>query len=165
MGHIGIQCLRAMTAADIVVVDRNPAALDLAKACGADELVEADGNEVDAVLDLTDGDGAEAVLDFVGEWGAVETGTQLVRRHGNYYVIGYSDPLEIPTIDIISTEISFIGNLVGTYADQVELMELAARGVVDLETTTYPLDAVHDAIDDLEQGRLQGRGVLVPAGA
>src|SRR3978361_2288682 len=30
LGHIGIQCLAALTAANIIVVDRNPAALELA---------------------------------------------------------------------------------------------------------------------------------------
>ena len=27
---------------------------------------------------------------------------------------------------------------------------------------TYPLDAVNDAMDDLDAGRLRGRGILVP---
>ena len=29
-------------------------------------------------------------------------------------------------------------------------------------THTYPLDAVNDAMDDLDAGRLRGRGILVP---
>ena len=33
-----------------------------------------------------------------------------------------------------------------------------------LHTSTYPLDAVNDAMADLDNGRLQGRGILVPAG-
>lgn len=47
-------------------------------------------------------------------------------------------------------------------AELAELMALAARGSVTLHTTKYPLDAVNDAMDDLEQGRLQGRGIFVP---
>ena len=31
LGHIGIQVLKALTPARLIVVDRNPAALDLAK--------------------------------------------------------------------------------------------------------------------------------------
>src|ERR671919_322216 len=53
LGHIGIQALAALTATRIVVVDRNPDALALAKQIGADETVLADGNQVDAVADLT----------------------------------------------------------------------------------------------------------------
>jgi hypothetical protein len=31
-----------------------------------------------------------------------------------------------------------------------------------VSTTTYPLEAVNDAIEDLRAGRLRGRGTLVP---
>jgi NAD+-dependent secondary alcohol dehydrogenase Adh1 len=82
---------------------------------------------------------------------------------GFYYVIGYGQNIDIPTIDVISREISFIGNLVGTYADLQDLMTLTAQGKVTLHTTTYPLDAINDAMADLDNGRLQGRGILIPA--
>jgi NAD+-dependent secondary alcohol dehydrogenase Adh1 len=67
----------------------------------------------------------------------------------------------VPTIDIISREINFIGNLVGSYNDLVDLMTLTAQGKVALHTSIYPLDAVNDAMADLDQGRLQGRGILI----
>jgi NAD+-dependent secondary alcohol dehydrogenase Adh1 len=45
-------------------------------------------------------------------------------------------------------------------------MALARSGRVRLHTQTYPLEAVGDALADLQAGRLQGRAVLVPdAGA
>jgi NAD+-dependent secondary alcohol dehydrogenase Adh1 len=103
------------------------------------------------------------VLDFVGEGGTEAEGVAMVRRAGSYFVIGYGGRVEIPTIDIISTEINVIGNLVGSYNDLDELMALAAQGKVSLHTRTYPLEAVNDAMDDLDGGRLQGRGILVPA--
>jgi len=103
------------------------------------------------------------ILDFVGEKGALEDGIGMIQDGGFYHVIGYGQNLVVPTIDIISREISFIGNLVGTYADLEELMTLTAQGKVRLHTNTYPLDAVNDAMADLDGGRLQGRGILVPA--
>src|SRR5919199_4791241 len=163
LGHIGIQCLKALTPAEIVVVDKSEAALELARSWGADHTVPTDGNQVARVKELTDGHGAEAVIDFVGEGGAVEDGVAMLRRAGSYYVVGYGGRLNVPTIDVISTEISFIGNLVGTYNDLAELMTLAAQGKVALHTSTYPLDAANDAIADLDAGRLQGRGILIPA--
>jgi NAD+-dependent secondary alcohol dehydrogenase Adh1 len=163
LGHIGIQCLRALTPAEIIVVDRSEAALDLARSWGADHTVLADGNQVAQVKEVTDAHGAEAVIDFVGEGGAVEDGVAMLRRAGTYYVIGYGGRINVPTIDIISTEINFVGNLVGTYNDLAELMTLAAQGKVALHTSTYPLDAANDAIGDLDAGRLQGRGILIPA--
>ena len=62
--------------------------------------------------------------------------------------------LDIPTIDIISTEINFIGNLVGSYNDLVELMILAAQGKVKLHTTQYKLEDFQKAIDDLSAGKV-----------
>lgn len=163
LGHIGVQCLRALTPATIVVVDRSQKALDLALELGADHAVLADGKQINKVRDLTNGAGAEAVVDFVGEGGAIADGIAMLRRAGSYYVIGYGGTLNVPLIDIISTEINFVGNLVGTYTDLAELMTLTAAGQVTLHTRTYPLEAFGDSVDDLEHGRLQGRGILVPA--
>ena len=44
-------------------------------------------------------------------------------------------------------------------------MILTAQGKVTLHTSTFPLDAVNDAIQDLNTGNLQGRGILIPDGA
>ena len=143
LGHIGIQCLVAMTAATVVVVDPNEKARQLAT---GDDLA----------------DSAHVVLDFVGEQGAEKQGLAMTRRAGSYFVIGYGGRIDIATIDLISTERNIIGNLVGSYNDLDELMTLAAQGKVKLHTKTYPLAAVNEAMDDLEGGRLQGRGILVP---
>jgi NAD+-dependent secondary alcohol dehydrogenase Adh1 len=162
LGHIGIQCLKALTSTEIIVVDRSREALELTRSMGADHTVLVDGNEIAGVKDITDGQGAEAVIDFVGEGGAIEVGVGMLRRAGSYYVIGYGGNLNVPTIDIISTEINFIGNLVGTYNDLAELMILTAQGKVKLHTAIYPLNAATDAIHDLDSGKLRGRGILVP---
>ena len=164
LGHIGIQCLAAMTPAQIIVVDPSEPALALASELGAHHTVRVDGSHVDTVRELTDGLGAEVILDFVGEKGSVEDGIAMIQDGGFYYVIGYGQNLVVPTIDIISREISFIGNLVGTHADLEDLMTLTAQSKVRLHTSTYPLDAINDAMADLDGGRLQGRGILVPAG-
>jgi NAD+-dependent secondary alcohol dehydrogenase Adh1 len=161
LGHIGIQCLNAMTPAEIIVVDPSEKARALAGEVGADKTVAADGNQVDTVLEMTDGKGAEAIIDFVGEKGAIQDGVAMLQNAGSYYVIGYGENINVPTIDIISREINFIGNLVGSYNDLADLMTLTAQGQVTLHTSTYPLDAVNDAMADLDQGRLQGRGILI----
>ncbi len=162
LGHIGVQVLRALSPVEMIVVDRNPDALALANDLGADHTVVANDDTVAAVQDLTDGNGAEAVIDFVGEGGAVEVGVACLQRNGNYYVIGYGGSVDVPTIDIISTEINFIGNLVGSYNDLAELMVLAARGRVTLHTATYPLTDYQKALDDLDHGKVRGRAILVP---
>ena len=162
LGHIGIQCVAALTAAKIIVVDRNPDALKLAEQLGAHHTVVADGGQVDAVKDLTGGRGAEVVLDFVAEQGAEHDGVQMTGRAGSYFVIGYGGTVTIPTLDIISTERNIVGNIVGTYNDLAELMVLAQAGKVTLHTRTYPLDDAVEALADLDAGRIRGRAILVP---
>ena len=162
LGHIGIQSLKVLTAATVIVIDRSEGALELARESGADHTVLADGRQVEEIRERTDGLGAEVVVDFVGEGGALEDSVAMLRDGGTHYVIGYGGVLEVPAIDIISAEINFVGNLVGTYNDLAELMTLAAQGKVTLHTASYPLDAVNDAMDDLDGGRLHGRGILIP---
>ncbi|MCY7395990.1 MAG: NAD(P)-dependent alcohol dehydrogenase [Nocardioides sp.] len=162
LGHIGIQVLKALSPAEIIVVDRNPDAVKLALAIGADHGVVADGSQVEQVLELTGGHGAEVLVDFVGEGGATAEGVQMLRRSGDYHVVGYGENIDVPTIDIVSAEINFIGNLVGSYNDLCELMVLAARGAVTLHTAKYALDDFQAAIDDLDAGRIRGRAILTP---
>jgi NAD+-dependent secondary alcohol dehydrogenase Adh1 len=162
LGHVGLQCLKALSAVQVIAVDTREETLKLAEAWGADHTVLADGSQIEAVEDLTDGHGAAAVIDFVGEFGTLEYGKRLLRGHGSYFVVGYGDRIEIPAIQVISNEISFVGNLVGTYVDLIDLITLASQGKVTLHTQTYPLEAINDAIADLQDGRIQGRGVIVP---
>ncbi|HEY4005762.1 MAG TPA: NAD(P)-dependent alcohol dehydrogenase [Pseudonocardia sp.] len=162
LGHIGIQTLAALTATRIVVVDRNPEALELARQIGADETVLADGGHVDAVKDLTGGDGANVVFDFVAEQGAERDAWAMTAPAGYQYVIGYGGEFKAPTLDFVAGEKNVIGNIVGTYNDLAELMVLAQAGRVTLHTKQYPLDAALDALDDLDNGRVRGRAILVP---
>ncbi len=163
LGHIGIQVMKAISGATLIVTDRNPDALALAKELGADHTgqARADGSHVAEVLELTGGLGAEAVIDFVAEGGSTKLGAQMLRQAGSYYVVGYGEDLVVPTIDMVSAEINFVGNLVGSYNDLVELMVLAAQGKVSLHTTTYKLDEFQQAIDDLDAGNVRGRAILV----
>ena len=162
LGHIGIQSLAALSPAEIIVIDKSDLALGLAKESGAHHTIKADGNETEAVLELTKGLGAEAVIDFVGEGGAIEKGLAMTRNAGSYYIVGYGGKIEIPAIEMIISEKSIIGNLVGTYAELVELMALADRGLVNLATKEYSLADPNQALHDLHAGTVKGRAVLIP---
>jgi NAD+-dependent secondary alcohol dehydrogenase Adh1 len=162
LGHIGIQVLKALSPSRLVVVDRNPDALKLALSIGADDGIVAEGRQVEEVLELTGGNGAEVVVDFVGENGSTSEGIAMTREAGDYHVVGYGENVDVPTIDLISSEKNVIGNLVGSYNDLQDLMALAARGAVTLHTQKYALDDFQSAIDDLDNGRVRGRAILVP---
>ncbi|MBE3073722.1 MAG: NAD(P)-dependent alcohol dehydrogenase [Actinobacteria bacterium] len=163
LGHIGVQCLRAMSGAEIIAVDVSDEALQMAKRMGADSVVKAGEDAVEHVRELTGGRGVEAVLDFVGEQGTTVQGPAMLAGGGTYFVIGYGGRVDLSAIEIISREISVVGSLVGSFTELSELMALAAQGKVKLETREYSLEDVNAALADLRDGRLHGRGVLVPA--
>lgn len=162
LGHIGVQVLRAMCAARIIVIDTSEVALAMAGKYGADHLVKADGGEVEAVLSLTGGQGAEAVIDFVGEKGTTSKGIAMTRAMGNYYIVGYGEDIRVPSVEMVITEKNIIGNLVGTWAELNELMALANRGLVELATKDYRLADANQALKDLHHGKIHGRAVLIP---
>lgn len=162
LGHVGIQCLTAMTPAEIIVIDTNQAALDLAKSWGAAHTVLADGGQVEGVKELTRGRGADVVIDFVAERGAEKWGVDTLRSFGSYFVVGYGGELQVETKRIINNELNFIGNLIGDFNELGELLALMSQGKVKLHTRLYELDQINEAMADLDQGRLQGRGILVP---
>lgn len=161
LGHIAAQVLRSLCAATIVVVDTSAPALKLAEDLGFAHRVMGGRDAVDDIRRLTDG-GADAVIDFVGERGTPEQAMAMLRRGGTYFVAGYGGSMQVATIDLIFGELNIVGNLVGNYSELVELMTLAAQGKVKLTTRAYRLDQVNEAMHDLIEGRLIGRGVLVP---
>lgn len=162
LGHIAIQVLRAMCASEIIVVDTSDASLQLAEECGADHLIKADGGEVEAVLSQTKGLGAEAVMDFVGANGTTSKGLAMTRNAGSFYVVGYGEDVQISAMDLVISEKNIIGNLVGTWSELTELMELANRGMVNLETHEFKLEDANLALQSLHHGQIKGRAVLIP---
>lgn len=162
LGHIAVQCLHNLCAARVIAVDPSPTAQELARELGAEHVVGS--GPVEAVGELTGG-GAHVVMDFVGERGAEKDAVSMLRQGGTHIVIGYGGRVEVPTIDVIFSEIAVVGSLVGNYTELSELMTLQAQGKVKLHTQRYSLDDVRTAVDDLDHGRIKGRGVLVPNGA
>jgi len=161
LGHIGIQCLKAMTPAQVIAVDTSEDALKLALDCGADHVIPADGQQAQQVRDLT-GAGASAVFDFVGEDSTIGDSIAMLRPAGTYYLIGYGGTVTLPTLPLVLGEVTIAASLIGTYPDLVGLVTLAGQGKVTLNCARYPLEATGDAIDDLRHGRIRGRAILTP---
>lgn len=162
LGHMSIQALQTLTAAEIIVTDISDTALNLVKEVGAHYTVRAGDNDVEEVLTLTGGHGAKAVIDFVADGDTVEKGLAMTQRAGFYYVVGCGGKLEIPTIDMIMSEKTIAGILAGTYAELSELIVLADRGLVTVSTQEYPLSSANGALRDLHEGKIIGRAVLIP---
>jgi NAD+-dependent secondary alcohol dehydrogenase Adh1 len=162
LGHIGIQCLKALTPSRVIAVDPRESSLELATELGANDVVLSDGGQVAKVIELTNG-GATVVLDFVGEGGAEKDAGAMLGSEGTHVVVGYGGSVELPTGFFVGGEKRMIGCQVGTYLDLVDLVQLTVDGYVTLHNRIYPLDAYADAIDDMRAGRLKGRAVLVPS--
>jgi len=146
LGHIGIQCLKAVTSAQVIAVDSSEEALKLALNCGADHAVVADGHQAQQVRDLA-GSGADAVFDFVGEDPTIADSVAMLRSGGTYYLVGYGGTVTLPTIQLVLGEITVVGNLIGTNPDLTDLIALAHQGKVVLHSTGYPLEAARQRRD------------------
>jgi NAD+-dependent secondary alcohol dehydrogenase Adh1 len=161
LGHIGIQLLRELTPAKVIAIDPSPTARRLATESGAELAFDLE-TAVTGTLEATGGAGADVVIDFVGEAEAPAQAIELVRQGGSYVVVGYGGELSVSTMLLILKEVTISGTLVGSYGDLDNLMALAARGRINLATTTYPLADGLRALGDLRDGNLSGRAILTP---
>jgi D-arabinose 1-dehydrogenase-like Zn-dependent alcohol dehydrogenase len=163
LGHLGIQLVRALTPARIFVADARPDRIELGGRLGAERgFLTTDPGFVDQVRRSTDGNGVEAILDFVAEQNTPDLALRVLRRGGTYSIVGYGGTLTVPTVTMITQEYRLLGNFVGTYRDLSELVELERQGRVHVTTRKYALDHAAEALADLRAGRIVGRAVLVP---
>jgi NAD+-dependent secondary alcohol dehydrogenase Adh1 len=161
VGHIALQLLRELGSSTVLAIDTDERRRRLAVELGADEVL--DGTDaVDAVRDLTGGRGADLVFDFVGTDETHAGSMAMLARGGDYSVIGYGGTVAQPSVGLIAAEQSIVGNLVGTWVDLWELLQLHAAGKVKLTTETHPLDDINDVLAKLREGEVTGRAVLVP---
>jgi NAD+-dependent secondary alcohol dehydrogenase Adh1 len=162
VGHVGLQLLRELgSGGTIVAVDPSPARQALAASLNADVVLDSAG-VVDAVRDLTDGRGADLVVDFVGTDQSHAAGLEMLVRGGTYAIVGFGGMVTIPSAAMVGGEITIVGNLVGSWIDLWEVLQLHARGRITLKTETHPLDAVNDVLAMLREGEITGRAVLIP---
>ena len=162
VGHIALQLVRVLGGAAVVAIDTDERRRRLARELGADEVLGEQDDVADAVRELTGGAGADVVLDFVGTDETHESGLGMLARRGVYSIVGYGGLVSVPSVGLVVGETEISGNLVGSWIDLWEVVQLHARGDVTLRTETHSLDDVNDVLDKLRQGEVTGRAVLVP---
>ena len=161
VGHIALQLVRELGSSTVIAIDTDERRRRLATELGAAEAV--DGVEaVDAVRDLTVGRGADLVFDFVGTDDTHAGSAEMLARGGTYSVIGYGGTISIPSPALVVNEHAVVGNLVGTWIDLWELLQLHAAGRIVLKTEVHSLDSVNEVLAKLRDGDVNGRAVLVP---
>ncbi len=161
VGHIALQLIRELGSSSVVAVDTDPRRRRLAAELGAGEVIDGSA-PVDTVRELTGGNGADLVFDFVGTDQSHSDSVAMLARGGTYSVIGYGGTVSVPSGAFVGNEHAVVGNLVGTWIDLWELLQLHAAGRIVLKTEVHPLDSVNDVLAKLRAGEVTGRAVLVP---
>ena len=162
VGHIALQLVRALGAAEAIAIDTDERRRNLAALLGADEVLGEQADVAGAVREATNGAGADVVLDFVGTDATHAAALRMLARRGVYSIVGYGGTVSVPSTDLVVVEQTIMGNLVGSWIDLWELLQLHGRGAVTLHTESHALDDVNDVLARLREGEVTGRAVLVP---
>ena len=163
LGLMALEVLRAMGGRGTIVVDIDPAKRAAALAAGA--LAAVDARAPDAAQQIVAATGgARAVLDLVGATSTVSLAIAASARGGHVVVCGLMGgdiTLALPVIPM--RPLTLQGSYVGTLQELGELVALArSRGMRPIPVTRRPLEEANAALDDLHQGRVVGRTVLIP---
>jgi len=162
LGHLAVQIIRATTAARVIAVDTRGEALALAERAGADHALKSGPDTAQTIRDLTDGRGADAVFDCVGNEHTVTLGAAVGRMMGDLTIIGLGGGALPLRFGAVPHELSVQTTYWGSRPELEEVLDLAARGHLHAEITTFALDDALEAYRRLEAGEITGRAVIVP---
>jgi len=132
-GGVGLSAvmIAAALGARPIAVDRSPAALDLARAFGAENTLEADDATPSAIAELTGG-GAHVSVDAVGSPATAGAALHSLRRRGRHVQIGLlpgGGPV-LPLDRVIGWELDVLGSHGMAAADYAGMLDLVASGAV-----------------------------------
>lgn len=166
-GPVGLSAtmLGKAMGARVIAVDVGPERLALAREFGADETVDASSTDpVQAIYDLTHGEGAEATLDCTGNATARANAVRSTQNWGRACFVGEGGEVHLnPTPDIIHRQLTLYGSWTFNPVGQAE----CARFVVDrkvplkkLLTHRFQLDEA-EAAYKLFDTQTTGKGVFL----
>jgi len=172
LGCFMVALARDCGAEIIVAVDLAEARLALARRFGATHTLNLAKTTPDerrqAVRDLTDGRGADAVYEAVGKAAVVREGLGLVRQGGRYVTAGFGQPggrMEWdPFADLVRPDLKYVGVWVSHTRHTLRALDLMKRHLADfarMVTHTLPLAEVNRAHDLMRRGEAM-KAVLVP---
>ena len=170
VGDAAIAGAKLAGAHTIIGVDIDARKLVQAKAFGATHTIDASADDpVEAIRDLTGGNGANVCIDAVG---IPETYKQafFARDHaGTVVLVGVPNPdmkIELPLLEVFgrggALKSSWYGDCLPT-RDFPEIINLYLQGRLDLDgfvSETIPLDGVEDAFGKMQRGEVL-RSVVV----
>lgn len=165
LGNVAVQLLLASTPARVLVVEPDPLRRELAGQLGV-EVMTSDDKTAGAILDLTDGYGADAVFDFVGADQTLNLAVESIAPGGAIRIVGIAGgKMEYAVTGMgapVPYGVTIRQQYGGTRADLAEVIRLAQLGKVVPPVETHSLADFQVAFDRLTAGQLSGRAVLVP---
>ena len=150
--------------AKVICVVRSSEKEKRAIALGADEALNS--REIDipaAVKDLTNGLGAECVIDGVGTEETLSEGIRSLCHGGRLVILGYTrERYPLDPRQVAVHELEVIGTRSGGRQDTAESIRFVAdQKWVPIVTDIYPLDRVEEAHQQMREAKALGRIVLV----
>jgi L-iditol 2-dehydrogenase len=169
IGLLTLLAVRRRGAGRILVTDRDPHRLGLARALGADEAIDvAAGDPVERVLAATDGRGADAVLEAVGIAPTVAQSIAIARPGGTVTWVGNSAP-EVPVAmqQVVTRELTIRGayGFVDEFARAIDALAAGWSDAHGLIERKAPLEDGEGLFRDLAAGTVPAvKVVLEPNG-
>jgi D-arabinose 1-dehydrogenase-like Zn-dependent alcohol dehydrogenase len=164
-GGVGIhQVMMAKWArARVIAIDTAAGKLDACRKAGADAVVDPGGaGVVEALMELTHGDGVDVVIDYVSSTSTLEAGAKALGRHGRLVTLGGAgEPFQASAMDLLTKEQDLLGSRYVTRAEILEAFAIVARGEVwPLVTDVRPLEEAEAVHARVERGEVTGRAAL-----
>ena len=149
VGLLTAQVARAAGAASIVVIDPILARLQIAHRLGVD-VVSAPEDAADAVKGVTDGRGADVVVECSGGQDTLEFALRLSRRGGTVVLVGV-DPAasRIATLDVVIGERLIIGSAAHVWDEDVAAaVHLLSARIVDTASIPTHVTTLDAAVEE-----------------
>jgi D-arabinose 1-dehydrogenase-like Zn-dependent alcohol dehydrogenase len=148
----------------VIMVDIDPAKREAAKAAGAKIVIDGKAPDAADQVRAATGGGAWSVIDFVGAGPTVKLGVDAAIKGGKVIVVGlFGGEVTIPTPFFPIKAMTVQGSYVGSLPEMAGLLDLVkAKGAPDVPVATRPLAQVNAALNDLRDGRVVGRVVIMP---
>lgn len=166
-GPIGICILKMakLQGARVIISDLKQERLAFAKENGADEIINASEESVeDRVLELTDGEGPNVVIDAVCLPSTFELGVNLVSPAGTVVVLGFDErPSSIPQLPITKKEVTIVGSRLQTnqFEKVVSLLNVEKLQSNGFITHHFPISEVQEAFRYVEKNPDQVRKAVI----
>jgi L-iditol 2-dehydrogenase len=163
IGLLALLAARQRGAGTIVVTDRDPHRLDLARSLGADVAVDVSGTDGETALAELAGT-ADAVLEAVGISATVAQSIRLARPGGHVTWIGNSAPeVELPMQALVTAEITVRGayGFVDEFAEAMDAIASRRIDVRPLVELTAPLADGPALFERLAAGDLPAAKVVL----